>query len=132
MVQMPFRGEKSGVRMNATKKQLRSGRRLTPGLICGLLVFLVAVAVRAQRPEPPVVAEYSGDPVYQVLPAGQIPAITEPTYVSGEEADAQMLDREPVLGVIINGEARAYSLWQLDAHEIVNDRMGGSAFAATW
>ena len=131
-MQMPLCGERSGVHMSATKRPMMSGRWLTSGLICGSLTVLVAVAVRAQRPEPPVVAEYGGDPVYQVLPAGQIPAITEPTYVSGEEADAQMLDREPVLGVIINGEARAYSLWQLDAHEIVNDRMGGSAFAATW
>ena len=109
-----------------------SARRLTAGLICGLLAALVAVAVMAQRPEPPVVAEIGGDPVYQVLPPGQIPAITEPTYVSGEGADAQMLDHEPVIAVVINGKARAYSLWQLDAHEIVNDRIGGSAFAATW
>jgi hypothetical protein len=109
-----------------------SGRRLTPGLTCGLLAVLVAAAVTAQRPEPRVVAEIDGDPVYQVLPVGQIPAITAPTYVSGEEADAQMLDHEPVLGVIINGKTRAYSLWQLDAHEIVNDRLGGTAFAATW
>jgi hypothetical protein len=101
-------------------------------MICWVPAVLVAVAVMAQRPEPPVVAEIGGDPVYQVLPAGQIPAITEPTYVSGEEADAQMLDHEPVLGVVISGKSRAYSLWQLDAHEIVNDRMGGSAFAATW
>jgi hypothetical protein len=132
VVQMPFRGEKSGARMSATKKQMRRGRRLTSGLTCGLLAVLVAVAVRAQRPGPPVVAEYGGDPIYQVLPAGQIPAITEPSYVSAEDADAQMLDHEPVIGVVIDGKARAYSLWQLDAHEIVNDRMGGSAFAATW
>jgi hypothetical protein len=111
---------------------MMAARRLTTGLICGLLAALVAVAAMAQRPEPLVVAEIGGDPVYQVLPAGQIPAITEPTYVSGEEADAQMLDHEPVLGLVINGKARAYSLWQLDAHEIVNDRLGGSAFAATW
>jgi hypothetical protein len=31
-----------------------------------------------------------------------------------------------------NGEARAYSLWQLDAHEIVNDVIRGSAIEATW
>jgi len=109
-----------------------SGRRLTPGLTCGLLALLVSPPVMAQRPEPRVVAEIGGDPVYQVLPAGQIPAITAPTYVSGEEADAQMLDHEPVLAVVINGKTRAYSLWQLDAHEIVNDRMGGTALAATW
>jgi len=111
-------------------KRLRM--RLLMAISCFLLMISATVAVMAERPEPKVVAEIDGDPVYQVLPAGQIPAITEPTYVSGEDADAQMLDHEPVLGVVIGDEARAYSLWQLDAHEIVNDRMGGSAFAATW
>jgi hypothetical protein len=101
-------------------------------LFCALSAIFVSQAAMAERPEPQVVAEIGGDPVYQVLPAGQIPAITEPTYVSGLEAEAQMLDHEPVLGVVIGGEARAYSLWQLDAHEIVNDRMAGSAFAASW
>jgi hypothetical protein len=111
---------------------MMNAKRLIPGVIHGLLAALLAEPVIAQRPEPPIVAEIGGDPVYQVLPAGRIPAITEPTYVSDEEADAQMLDHEPVLGLVIDGKARAYSLWQLDAHEIVNDRLGGSAFAATW
>ena len=101
-------------------------------LICALSAVFLSMVAMAERPEPQVVAEVGGDPVYQVLPAGQIPAITEPAYVTGDDADAQMLDHEPVLGVVIGGEARAYSLWQLDAHEIVNDRMGGTAFAATW
>jgi hypothetical protein len=43
-----------------------------------------------------------------------------------------MRPKEPVLGVVVDGEARAYSLWQLDAHEIVNDEIAGSAIAATW
>ena len=38
--------------MSATRKQTTSARRLTPGLICGLLAALVAVAAMAQRPEP--------------------------------------------------------------------------------
>jgi hypothetical protein len=34
--------------------------------------------------------------------------------------------------LIVGGEARAYSLWQLDAHEIVNDEVAGTAIAVTW
>jgi hypothetical protein len=110
----------------------RLSMRVLMALSIVLLMVSATAAVMAERPEPEIVAEVCGDPVYQVLPAGQIPAINDPTYVSGEEAKAQMLDHEPVLGVVIGGKARAYSLWQLDAHEIVNDRMAGSAFAATW
>lgn len=96
-----------------------------------VLLGISAVSV-AQRPEPEVVATIGGEPVYELLPVGGIPAIDDPTFLTGETADAQMRPDEPVLGVVLNGKARAYSLWQLDAHEIVNDEMAGSAIAATW
>jgi hypothetical protein len=79
-----------------------------------------------------VVATIAGDDVYKVLPVGAIPAIDDPIFASGEAADAQMRPDEPVLGVVVGSEARAYSLWQLDAHEIVNDEIAGTAIAATW
>ena len=94
--------------------------------------LLVAVSANAERPEPKVVATWAGDDVYQVLPLGAIPAIDEPEFVTGEAADAQMKPEEPVLGVVIGDTARAYSLWQLDGHELVNDSIEGTAIAATW
>jgi hypothetical protein len=97
------------------------------------IIFMVLpMSVEAQRPEPEVVATIAGDEVYQVLPLGAIPAIDQPEFVSGAAADRQMRAEEPVLGVVVQGEARAYSLWQLDAHEIVNDCIAGTAIAATW
>jgi len=36
-----------------------------------------------------------GDPVYEVLPSGAIPAITDPVYVTGEEAVQQMSTKSP-------------------------------------
>jgi len=93
---------------------------------------LAVVSAEAQRPEPKVVATVGGDDVYRVLPLGAIPAIDDPAFVSGEAANAQMSANEPVLGVVVGGVARAYSLWQLDAHEIVNDELEGTAIAATW
>lgn len=98
------------------------------------VIMLVALPMlaEAQRLEPEVVATVAGDDVYQVLPVGAIPAIDQPEFLSGAAADRQMLPEEPVLGVVVKGEARAYSLWQLDAHEIVNDQIAGTAIAATW
>ena len=86
----------------------------------------------ARQPAPEVVATIGGEDVYQLLPVGAIPAIDDPEFVSGADAELQMRAEEPVLGVVIGGEARAYSLWQLDAHEIVNDEIAGRAIAATW
>jgi hypothetical protein len=101
-------------------------------LIVAAVVTASVVSVEAQRPQPKVVATVGGDDVYQVLPVGAIPAIDDPTFVSGAAANAQMSAGEPVLGIVLDGEARAYSLWQLDAHEIVNDEIKGTAIAATW
>ena len=92
----------------------------------------VAVIGSAAHAEPQVVGALDGDPIYKLLPPDRIPAIQTPAFITGGAADAQMSPNEPVLGVVIDGEAHAYSLWQLDAHEIVNDRIGDVAFAATW
>ncbi len=101
----------------------------------GLAIVVGLVAAQpgeAQRPKPKVVATIGGDEVYRVLPLGAIPAIDEPEFVVGKAADAQMSADEPVLGVVMGETARAYSLWQLDGHELVNDVIEGTAIAATW
>ena len=66
----------------------------------------------------------------QLLPRGEIAAITDPQYVSAEEAN--IADDSYVLGVVIEGQARAYSLNILNNHEVVNDRIGDLAYAAVW
>ena len=74
-----------------------------------------------------------GEPMFTVLPMDAIPAIDEPRFLSAEEADAFMQPDEPVLGVVgRDGTAKAYSAWQLEGHEIVNDQLDGAAIAATW
>ena len=52
-----------------------------------------------------------------------IPALTEPALVSADAA-GHMLDEDRVLGVVVDGEARAYPHNILWSHEIVNDRFG--------
>lgn len=72
-----------------------------------------------------------GDPMYKVLSRDAIPSIDEPRFVKAWEAP-HMEQSEPVLGVELGGKARAYPLYLLDHHEIVNDEVGGEAIAATW
>lgn len=68
--------------------------------------------------------------VQQILPRGGIPAIFQPRFVGADEA--RIPDDAWVLGVVVEGEAKAYSLNLLNRHEVVNDRSGGTAFAAVW
>lgn len=72
-----------------------------------------------------------GDPVVRGLPKDAIPAIDQPTFVPAARA-SWVADDEPVIGVVIDGEARAYPTWLLNGHEIVNDAIGTKTFAVTW
>lgn len=89
---------------------------------------LPPAACAADLPDP---GELDGDPVVTVLPPDAIPAIDDPEMVPAKKAGFMQKD-EPVLGVVHDGVAKAYSLWHLDRHEIVNDRLGDTPVAATW
>jgi len=99
------------------------------------LCTFAACSSSASEQEPPARPStmVEGEPMYEVLPPDAIRAIDEPRFVSAAEGDAFMQPDEPVLGVVgRNGTARAYSAWNLDRHEIVNDVLDGEPIAATW
>ena len=101
-------------------------------LIAAICILCAINIVFAQRKPPQVMAVIEADTLFKLLEPDGIPAIRAPEFVSGKEAQDQMSSNEPVMGLIINGEARAYSLWQLDHHEIVNDYFGDLPVAVTW
>lgn len=61
-----------------------------------------------------------------------IPSIENPRFVDQIAADNTYDPDELVLGVEIDGDARAYSVPLLSRHEIVNDVVGGKPIAVTW
>jgi hypothetical protein len=61
-----------------------------------------------------------------------IPALTNPEVVSAEEGDGFMQAEDLVLGVVLNGEARAYPHAILWWHEIVNDVLGGKPITVSF
>jgi hypothetical protein len=63
-------------------------------------------------------------------PKDGIPAIDDPAFAPVTEV--QLADNEPVLGLSIDGDARAYPLRILIWHEIVNDMVGGVPVAVTY
>jgi|TARA_B100000809_G_scaffold148466_1_gene145938 hypothetical protein len=73
------------------------------------------------------------DLLIAVLPADAIPALTLPNMVSvGAEGAEYLFDFDRVLGVVVNGEARAYPHNILWYHEIVNDRIGDTWISVTF
>ena len=64
-------------------------------------------------------------------PKDGIPSIDNPKFVSISEAEF-VSDDDIVIGLNVNGESRAYPLFILVWHEIVNDNVGGIPLAITY
>ncbi len=60
-----------------------------------------------------------------------IPALDRPKHVAAEDVD-YLGDDDPVFGIALGGEARAYPLRIMDWHEMVNDRLGGVDFSIAY
>jgi hypothetical protein len=64
-------------------------------------------------------------------PRDRIPALKAPRFVAVEEA-RHVRGTERVLEVTVGEDARAYPVRLLDAHELVNDVVGGVPLLVTW
>jgi hypothetical protein len=64
------------------------------------------------------------------LPRDSIEPIYTPKFVHPD--DAQLRSDEIVMGLVINGDARAYPTGLLRAREMVNDEVGGTPVLVTW
>jgi hypothetical protein len=69
---------------------------------------------------------FSGGP-----PKDGIPSIDDPEFIDVAEV-TDLPDREPVIGLAVGGDVRAYPLRILMWHEIVNDVVGGVPVAVTF
>jgi len=67
-----------------------------------------------------------------VLGKDRITPIDFPNFISVSDAPDYMEAREPVVAVIVDGDARAYPLAILMWHEIVNDTVGGEPVTVTF
>jgi hypothetical protein len=78
------------------------------------------------------------------LPKDGLPALTEPEVFTPAQLDEFahelrrshqgrfLVDSDRVIGVVIDGQARAYPLLILNWHEVVNDTLGGRPIAITY
>ncbi len=57
-------------------------------------------------------------------------AIVDPVLFNS--SDAIVAAGTKVIGVFVNGEARAYPLFILNNHQVVNDQVGGTPLCASW
>ena len=66
------------------------------------------------------------------VPRDIIPALSDPTFLSADQARGLLKDSDRVLGVSWNGEAKAYPVGILNWHELVNDAVAGRPVLVSW
>jgi len=106
--------------------------------LSGLL--LLAAALTAQRDNDlqwpwrtdTVQRTVSLDEFAVLLPPDAIPPVDKPRFEPAAEAAQHYHADEPVISVVLDGEARAYPLSVLMWHEIVNDRIGQRYVSVTY
>jgi hypothetical protein len=100
------------------------------GFIAAVLLAGLSVPVSADW-------DFSGAkiPVDQIQSGGPprdgIPALLAPEMVPASEAGF-LEDDDRVLGLEMDGEARAYPIRILSWHELVNDTVGGRPLLVSW
>jgi hypothetical protein len=77
--------------------------------------------------EPP-----AGLPIVAWGKRGHFPVIRQPQYLNADEGDALIAGDEPVLGLVVNGQAWAYPTNQLNDHEMVIDDLAGTPVLVTY
>lgn len=60
------------------------------------------------------------------------PVLDHPEMVLAAAGSKEIDDAEPVIGVVIEGEARAYPISVMGGVELVNDTCGAVPFAVSW
>jgi hypothetical protein len=75
-------------------------------------------------------------PLSDIEPGGPardgIPAILHPRFVTPGEASAFVKTEDRVLGVFLDGQAKAYPVQILNYHELVNDTLGKRPILVSW
>jgi hypothetical protein len=81
-------------------------------------------------PTPTVDLSLSNIPFVPLLPRDAIAPVYDPEFVGAENSPLQ--DDELVMGVAIDGEAKAYPVTVLRFREMVNDELAGWPILVTW
>lgn len=86
----------------------------------------VEMPILPETPPPP------GLPIVAWGPRDSFPVIRKPFFISARQGDIDLAPDEPVLGLVVGDEARAYSTNQLNQHEMVVDQIGDTPILVTY
>jgi hypothetical protein len=104
--------------------------------LCGvaLTAALTPSALSAQtesETQPFTEADYDAN-ARQALERDAFPVLDNPATVMGRDVGAQIDANEMVIGIEVNGVARAYPIAVMGKHELANDELGDAAITVSW
>lgn len=123
-------------------ERLRSHNlKLPVGIVLAAFIFMLAPVAHGERLNqlksewPNTDFSRSAVPFSEILSGGPgkdgIPAIIHPQFSKVSDVD-EIGPREPVISLVVSGEARAYPLRIMMWHEIANDVIGGVPVIVTY
>jgi hypothetical protein len=65
-------------------------------------------------------------------PRDGIPALNFPAFISAGQGDRTLKPSDTVLGIEMDGQAKAYPVRILNWHEVVNDEIAGQPVLVSW
>jgi hypothetical protein len=105
------------------EKAAAADQRLTPAEIQEIL---------APREKLPETAPPLDLPILTYGNREYLPAIRKPRFMTAQQGDVALAADEPVIGLVIGKDARAYSTNQLNDHEMVLDEVAGIPVLVTY
>lgn len=105
-------------------RALRIGCAWWPGILLALgLLFIPTACSRFDAPLG-----------IQAVPRDAFPVFDNPQLLSAREAEELRMvgGEDPVIGIAVGGEARAYPISIMGVHELGNDVIGGVPIAVSW
>lgn len=98
--------------------------------LLGLLLFpLAAWSNDAEKDDPET--DYRRH-AHRAVPRDAFPVLNDPKLLSVAAAEKALRDDDIVIGLVVNGEAQAFSVPVMGRHEILNGSCGGVPIAVTW
>ena len=93
--------------------------------LCGSAAYSQARSKKALE------SEYRSNS-FRAVSRDSFPVLHNPSMGTVEDGDRVLQPNEWVIGIALNGEAKAYPVDVMGIHELINDAVGGTPITVCW
>ena len=97
-----------------------------------ILMFTQGVIAKNEQPSKQELEEEYFSSSFRAAPRDAFPVLFNPPMGKVEDGDRILQPNEWVIGIALNGEAKAYPVDVMGFHELINDVVGGTPITVCW